>query len=324
MSRKESLIGIKQHRDADTDNAELTVIQQENNDVAAADAVIIGSFDVIKALGRIEAAQFFTTVGDKLIAESAIKIREGKQYKGLPYQDDAGNLRHVGDFSEFCQAFLGKSYTRTMELISNYNQLGPDLYEQAEKLGFRQRDYNALKALPVDDKALIAQAIESESFENALDLMQQLAAKHQNEKLTLKKQADELTKTLTARDSVIAKKDEKLNELDHQLEALKLDTPVGAHVNWPVAFEGYLTQLAYTRKNLKHALGSLDVIRSSAMKIQPESEAEEDALTSARELLAQELVGIHNEAAEILTAIGLTFDKTLGAYTDTRLKLLNV
>ncbi len=324
MSRKETLIGIKQYRDADTENAELKLIQQENNDVAAADAVIMGSFDAIKAIGRIETAQFYATVAEKLIAETAINLREGKKYKGLPYQDENGITRHVAHFEEFCIEFLGKSARRVQELMSNYNQLGPELYEQSEKLGFRQRDYNALKSLPADDKALIAQAIESESLENALDLMQQLAAKHQNEKLILKSHADELTKTLTARDSVIAKKDEKLNELDLQLESLKLDRPVSAHVNWPVAFEGYLTQLAITRKNLKHALGSLDVIRSSAMKITAESEAEEDALTSARELLAQELVGIHNETAEILTAIGLTFDKTLGAYTETRLKLLNV
>jgi len=53
-------------------------------------------------------------------------------------------------------------------------------------------------------------------------------------------------------------------------------------------------------------------------------ESEEYSLTIARELLATELVGIHNECAEMLTALGLSFDKTLGAFSEARIQLLNV
>ncbi|MDI1278051.1 hypothetical protein [Methylobacter sp.] len=140
----------------------------------------------------------------------------------------------------------------------------------------------------------------------------------------LKKALREAGDHLKSKDAVIQKKDQKLNELDHELERLKLDNPVFAHIDWPAAFKGYLDQLAITRKNVKHGLGSLDVIREAAMKIEPASEAEEAALNQAREILATELVGIHNECAEMIAALGMSFDRTLGAYSDTRINLLNV
>lgn len=214
-----------------TTAAALTPTQETNvqqlvdagNQMSIANAAVMDSFDVIKALGRIEAANFFTTVGDKLIAETALNIRESKQYKGLPYKDEAGNLRHVGDFPEFCKVFLGKSYTRTMELISNHNLLGPELYEQAERLGFRQRDYNALKALPADDRLLIAQAIEEENLDKALDILQEMAAKHQREKTVTEKQLDELVKSVEAKDSVIKGKSAELDKKNELLARLQLE-----------------------------------------------------------------------------------------------------
>ena len=120
---------------------------------------------------------------------------------------------------------------------------------------------------------------------------------------------------------MIKKRDQKLNELDHELERLKLDQPVFAHVNWPEAFKGYVEQVNFTRRNLKHAIGSLDVLRIEAMKIEPQSAEEEAALNSAKEILATELVGIHNECLDMIEALGLSFDRSLGAYSEARIKL---
>lgn len=223
MARTPTESGVEQFTDSQQENKELALIQQENNTVAAADAVIMASFDVIKSVGRIETAQFYATVADKLIAETALNIRESKQYKGLPYKDKNGNTRQVAHFEEFCTAFLGKSVRRVQELMNNLSQLGPELYEQAEKLGFRQRDYNALKVLPDDDKRLIMEAIESESLESALDLMQQMAARHQRQKEEAAKKLEESAKTLEAKDMLIQKKDEKINDLDEKLNRKLID-----------------------------------------------------------------------------------------------------
>jgi hypothetical protein len=324
MARQKKEIETEQHIVTVEDAKGLPALSAAATELAGADAVIMDSFDAIKAVGRIETAQFYATVAEKLIAETAINIREGKRYKGLPYKDENGNTRHVAHFDEFCQFFLGKSARRVQELMSNYNTLGPDLYEQAERIGFRQRDYNALKTLPADDRQIIGMAIEEENLDKALELMQHLVVKHEAYKDATEKQLTELVKSAESKDAVIQKKDQKLNELDHELERLKLDNPVFAHIDWPAAFKGYLDQLAITRKNVKHGLGSLDVIREAAMKIEPQSEAEEAALNQAREILATELVGVHNECAEMIAALGLSFDRSLGAYSEARINLLNV
>ena len=126
---------------------------------------------------------------------------------------------------------------------------------------------------------------------------------------------------LQSKDAVITKKDQKLNQLDQELAAVSLRQ---AHIAWPEAFQGYQAQINALRAALKNSLGGLDILTKDAMAITPASEAEELSLTNAKETLATEMVNLHNEAAEMLTAIGLSFDKSLGAYTDARINLLNL
>jgi hypothetical protein len=155
-----------------------------------------------------------------LIIETAIKVRESKQYKGLPYIRD-GVSGNISTFDEFCEVFLGKTGRRIRDLINNHNLLGEDLYEQAERLGFRQRDYNALKALPADDRVLIAQAIEAEDLDKALDMMQTMAARHFREKEEVSKQLAEKDLSLEAKDRVISDKTQELNKKSERIARLE-------------------------------------------------------------------------------------------------------
>jgi hypothetical protein len=197
---------------------------------AMALAILSDKEDAFLQLGRIESAVFFATVAEKMIAETAINLRNGKKYKGLPFTDENGNLRHVATFEEFCQYKLGKSYRRVHELMSNYQLLGSELYEQAERLGFRQRDYNALKALPEDDRKLITQAMDEENFQKALDLMSMMAAKHQEEKQAAKAEKEatdaqiaDLKNSLEDTQRLIQKKNDKIDELDKKLTRKIID-----------------------------------------------------------------------------------------------------
>ncbi|MCF7963992.1 MAG: hypothetical protein K9L79_00465 [Methylobacter tundripaludum] len=245
MARTPVASQVEQFTDADQESAALVEIRQENNQVAAADAVIMGSFEAIKAIGRIEAAQFSATVSEKLIIETAIKVRESKQYKGLPYVRD-GVSGNISTFDEFCEIFLGKTGRRIRDLINNHNLLGEDLYEQAERLGFRQRDYNALKALPSEDRQLIAQAIEEESLDKALDLMQEMAARHVREKDAASKQLTELSETMNAKDKVIK---DKTGVIDTQAERIALlENAQRQEAGQPVSAEQRLLDL---RSNLQ-------------------------------------------------------------------------
>ncbi|MGE4296962.1 MAG: hypothetical protein AB7E47_02940 [Desulfovibrionaceae bacterium] len=196
-------------------------LAQMQNAAVAMDTAMLDSYDILKSIGRIEGIEFTRRVGEVAIAQIFNDVRNSKQYKGLPYRDEKGITRHVGTFEEFCQAFLGKSYNRCLELSQNLHLLGSDLYESAERIGFRAKDYRTLKALPAEDQEVMKQALASESKEQVLDLLQDMAARHASEKAALTKTADGLTADLEARDKLMKAKAQQLDKAHIELEKLK-------------------------------------------------------------------------------------------------------
>ncbi|NDV21033.1 hypothetical protein GO013_16620, partial [Pseudodesulfovibrio sp. JC047] len=155
---------------------------EAQNTASAVDQAVMDAEAAFKGLGRIEAAAFFSTVGDIVVAQTFQNIKKTKTYKNIPYIDASGNIRHVETLDEFCKVKLGKSYTRCYELSQNLHTLGPDLYESAEKIGFRAKDYRALKALPEDEQAIVKQALEAESKDEVLNVLTDLTERHNAER----------------------------------------------------------------------------------------------------------------------------------------------
>ena len=131
----------------------------------------------------------------------------------------------------------------------------------------------------------------------------------------LKKALREAEADKAAKDKVIRDKTAELIKKDEQLVRR-------ARVDWPEAFQGYYHQLAAARKQLKVEIGKLELIRQHAMAVEPADEDEEAVLAQARETLAKELIGIHNDALAMIEALGHQFDQTLGLYADERLELV--
>lgn len=204
-----------------TENKELEIVQEVAVQSVIADKVQIGSYDVLRTVGHIEAMDFIRHVGDLFIAKSFEKVKNSKEYKGLAYKDESGNIRHVEDLKEFCQAFLGKSYTRCYELNQNLNLLGEELYQQAEQIGFSARDYQALKALPADDQEIVKQAIETQDRDQVIELLQEMAAKHKNDKDKLTKDLEEAKGSYDALSKVAEKKGKELDKVKLELEKTK-------------------------------------------------------------------------------------------------------
>jgi len=191
------------------------------NSAAVADQAVLNAEDVYKAIGRIEGIEFTRRVGEVAIAQIFTEVRSSKQYKGMPYKDSDGVTRHVGTFEEFCKVKLGKSYNRCLELSQNLHTLGSDLYESAERIGFRAKDYRALKALPPEEQEVVKQAIASESREQVLDILQDMAARHASEKAAAKKEAADLKADMEAKDKVLQAKQQRLDKAETDLAKLK-------------------------------------------------------------------------------------------------------
>lgn len=213
--------------------AELT---QTQNTAAVVNQAVMEAEEAYRSLGQIEAANFFSAVADSVIAQVFQTLKKKKSYKNLTFVDETGNLRHFSDLEEFCKIKLGKSYRRCHELAQNLNMLGTDLYESAEQIGFRSKDYRALKALPPEEQEVVKTALASESKDEVIDILQDMAARHQAEKEAAKKDKDDLTADLEARGKLLKDKAEKLEQTEEELYKLK-SLPPDANLAFKLARE---------------------------------------------------------------------------------------
>ncbi|ADU63428.1 MAG: hypothetical protein KUA35_10330 [Pseudodesulfovibrio sp.] len=211
-------------------------LMQVQNSAAVAAQAVMDVEGVLRDLGRLDATLFYANVADSMLVQIFEKVKKEKAYKKLHYFDEAKNLRQFQTLEEFCEIKLGKSYRRLQELSQHMQALGSDLYESAERIGFRNRDYRALKALPPEDQAVVKQALESESKDEVLDILQDLAARHQSENEAARKERENLTADLEARSRLLEDKAKRLQTTEEELYKLK-SLPPDANLELKLARE---------------------------------------------------------------------------------------
>lgn len=197
----------------------LTVIAQEASIITALEQKQGISFEVGQQVGRIQALKLISDVSEKAIVETFIQIRDSKKYKEILIPCPDGQFRPSEDFFDFCEQVFGKSYKALAELAQNYNLLGGELYEHAERLGLRTKDYRALRALPADEQKLVQLTLaEAGDRESVADLIHELADRHAQERAALRKDLEDAQADLKAKDKVLADKSEQLDAARAKIE----------------------------------------------------------------------------------------------------------
>lgn len=195
---------------ADVPEPNHTVIEADSTamtEVGLHERLQDSSLEVGKIVGRIESALFLTSVSEKVIAESFIQLRDGKKYKDLLIPNADGNLTNVSDLEEACELLFGKTYRTCLRIAQKYESLGPELFESAERLGLRRKDYQALQALPSDDQALIKTTIaEATDRDSVTNLIGELTERH--------------AKKLAEKDRVIADLGQKVELKERRIQVL--------------------------------------------------------------------------------------------------------
>jgi hypothetical protein len=265
------------------------------------------------ALGRAETATFYTTVALSLLLPTYETVKKSKAWRFARKRDG----RAFEDFDEFCQVQFGRSQRRIQELIADRNLLGEELFEQAEKIGLRQIDYNALKALPAPRQEIVKEALaEGATLDDVQMRIQQLAADTQHEIEALKAGLEELKADSEAKDRLLTDKNKKIDELTEN----KFRNTPSATVNWPEEYVGYVAQTQVIRNILTQNLANLDAIRLTVMQNMPtlppyeEQDAGDDLLKSALSTLAWEMGETLRQATTALGNVQHLFDQTLGCY----------
>lgn len=173
-------------------------------------------------IGRIETTDFFATIANSILVKTFEDVKKSKTWQKMPMLKNAIDRKYYDTFEEFCEERLGKSYRRLQEMSVNMRLLGEAVYEQAEKLGLRQVDYNAIKALPAPDQELIRQAVEdAQSKDEVLTVLQELAAKHARERQELEAELSEVKEDLQSKDELLDKKNKTIDRLEADKKRIK-------------------------------------------------------------------------------------------------------
>ncbi|PAX17078.1 hypothetical protein CLI92_05900 [Vandammella animalimorsus] len=180
-----------------------TVAEQEKDEVFAA------GVDV----GRLEAMDFVATIATSAMLTVYENVKKSKTWRFLR-NPESGDGRHFESLEEFCEVKLGRSYRRVRELAANRNLIGQEAFEQAERIGLRQTDYKAIKALPAPEQELVRRAVEeAQSKDEVVDLIQELAARTASHKA----QAEEARAELAAKEQLLADKNSRIDALTSDL-----------------------------------------------------------------------------------------------------------
>jgi hypothetical protein len=180
------------------------------------------AFVAARALGRLDALEFSEMVSARARVEVYLELKKNKAYRAIQVRDADGKLHRISDLEEFCERYLGKSARRLHQMATNYYLLGGDLFEASQRIGFRNADYAALKALPAEDQETIKFAMSPETDrEQILDLMQEMAVRHASQKAELEARATEAEHTAAARDDVIGSKQEQISKLQVEVASAK-------------------------------------------------------------------------------------------------------
>lgn len=212
---------------AKTNPAELPAILPEVDAriVAAQDqALSAGETDEVFAagvdVGRLEAMDFVATIATSAMLSIYENVKKSKAWRYLRHPQ-SGDGRHFESLEEFCEVKLGRSYRRVRELAANRNLIGQEAFEQAERIGLRQVDYNAIKALPAPDQELVRRAVEeSQSRDEVLSLLQELAARNGREMQALAQRADDAQANLLAQQELLDKKNQRIDKLEREAKRI--------------------------------------------------------------------------------------------------------
>ena len=201
---------------------ELTMEQQQSAVSLVAKQMTQDKAQAHELIGMIKAFDFT----QKLVTVTTLKllnqVKESKSYKGLTLSDKEGKLVTVTTWEDFCIT-LGFSREQMDENLRNLNTFGENFLETSQRLGLGYREMRKLRKLPEDARAEIVDAEFSETAdkEELLEKIEELTAKHAQEKQLLEGQLKQSQANYEAQSKVLKNKNDRINQLDIELEKKK-------------------------------------------------------------------------------------------------------
>lgn len=207
-----------EHQDQEAIAAAAMAVQA----ASMSDREMAEALDLGRRLGQIESATFFGNISDGIALSAFENIKKSKVWRSL--KDESGKL--FPSLDAFCQEKLRYSARRLNQVLANRDLIGQEAFEQAEKIGLRQADYNAIRALPAPKQALLQEALaEGADKETITAALRELAAQDQREIEALQGRAAAAEKELAENTALLAAKNKTIDKLQTQVQRVKSADP---------------------------------------------------------------------------------------------------
>lgn len=208
-------------------------------------------------------------------------------------------------------------------LLRELSQIGTEFDKRVELLGFsRSTAYRFMQAASktAASASLAALSTQVKSASAFLELVT-----HDEDDLKAIAEMDDVDRmsaselraalrdsraTVDATEKVLADKSARITKLERDAKKQRV-----ALTDYPAEFEGYIAQVQEAQRAIANKVGALDVIRLEAMQVEP-AEGEDESLNKARQMLAVAMGQAVQHAADLVDALRLSFDKTLGAWAE--------
>jgi polyhydroxyalkanoate synthesis regulator phasin len=179
---------------------------------------------VNQLMGQAQAFQAiskFTTV----VSLSKLQyIKENKLYRASKGMKTPDGRELSGTWAEFVEA-LGMSVGKVDEDLQNLAAFGEEALASLTNVGAGYRELRQLRKLPEDVRQEIAgQLVNLEDKEEIVALIDDLAARHAQEKSELEKKVAELEADAEANGQVISDKNSKIDDLEREIYKLRNKT----------------------------------------------------------------------------------------------------
>lgn len=183
-----------------------------------AEAVTAQQVQLAEMVGQLRAFDFMTRFTGLARLKFLAELKATKAYKGQKAMSPKGELVEMTSFEDVCEV-LGISVSKAKEDLQNLATFGEDFLEASQRLGLGYRQLRQLRALPEDARQLVieGEAVKESDPEALKDLLEELAARN----AAARKEKEELSADLAARDKVLAEKGKKLDDVQAELAKLK-------------------------------------------------------------------------------------------------------
>ncbi len=168
-----------------------------------------GIFDLGRQVGAIQMARMqrdFSAVAEVRLFE---EVKKSNKFKDLAIPLPNGSSAMAENLEDFCRLVFGTGYKVMAEESRNLQVLGQASFESAQRIGLNRREIRMIRALPQEQRAIVDDALKSESRAEVVAAIEDLASQ------LSKAQSDteEALAELEAERELSGKKTQKIEQL---------------------------------------------------------------------------------------------------------------